>query len=473
MADTRRTDLALPLATVIMDALAIEGSFACSYLLRTKTLLFERFGFLDTSAPPFSSYFLSSLIVIVVWLLLFHARRMYRSRRNVTMPDELIAIVKVVTLGMLIVMSAAFFYRGFSYSRIIFVLLWCTSIVFLFFGRAVVHSYERRLYRKGKHLRPALIIGADVTADTVYRKLHGHRSFGFTIIGYCADTKAGEMTALRNAQYLGVPEDTPSFIHAHDVEVVFIALPSSENGRLAMIFQQCEGINVEFLMIPDMVGLLTNEVRAQELEGIPFLKLKEVPLTIWGRILKRLFDVVVSAMLSIALLPFWLVIAAVIKLTSSGPVFFRQERIGLDSKPFLMYKFRSMGADAEHQTGPVWAQAYDPRRTSFGVFLRKTSIDELPQLLNVLKGEMSLVGPRPERPYFVEQFKTLVPKYLDRHRVKTGMTGWAQVNGLRGDTSLEERIKYDIYYIEHWSFAFDIRILFRTIHTTLRFREVH
>jgi exopolysaccharide biosynthesis polyprenyl glycosylphosphotransferase len=227
------------------------------------------------------------------------------------------------------------------------------------------------------------------------------------------------------------------------------------------------------MMVPDALEMMTGGARMREIEGIPFITLKSVPMTTWGRMLKRSFDIVVSGLL-LLLLSIPMVLAALaIKVGSKGSVFLRQERVGIDGKKFEMLKFRSMGVGAEAASGPVWAKDGDPRRTAVGKFLRKTSMDELPQLINVLKGEMSLVGPRPERPFFVEQFKSLVPKYLDRHRVKTGMTGWAQVNGLRGNTSLEERVKYDLYYVEHWSMWFDIKILFKTVGALFSTKHVH
>lgn len=473
MRETRRTDFLFPFATVLSDAVAIEGAFVLAYIMRTRTTLFERFGFLDTSAPPFSAYLLSSLIIIPVWLLLFHGRAMYRPRRNVALSDEFLNIVKVITLGMMMALSAAFFYRGFSYSRIIFLLVWVGGILFVLIGRSVVGAIERRLYRKGRELKPTLLIGNGKSAEEIFERLHGHQSFGFTVIGYCADEPATPGSPLAASTHLGTYEDVPDLIRDRTIELVFIAASTDGHARLARIVQQCEGINVAFMMVPDLLGVLTSNVRIQELQGIPFLRVKDIPLTVWGRILKRAFDVGVSALLLVLLLPLWIVVAAAIKLTSPGPVFFRQERVGLVGKPFMMLKFRSMRIDAEEESGPVWAAAHDPRRTPIGVFLRKTSIDELPQLINVLKGDMSLVGPRPERQFFVDKFKSMIPQYLDRHRVKTGMTGWAQVNDLRGDTSLEERIKYDLYYVENWSFAFDLKILLRTIHTAMKVRKVH
>lgn len=469
----RRGDFLIPFLTVLFDATAIEFAFLFSYWLRFRTTLVDYLGVKEIGGPPFKGYLFGSFFIAFIWLLLFQARKMYSARRSVSLSDELINVVKIVSLGMLIVMSVAFFYRDFSYSRVVFGFLWATSITFILAGRVVVQSLERSLYRRGLHLQQCIIIGSDSLANQVYTQLHRHRSFGFNILGYFADAHAQEEIKLASATYLGPVSGAAAFIRDYRIEVVFIALRSKEQHLLFDLIGECEGINVEFMMVPDVLDVLTSEVRMKELQGIPFLRIKSIPLTSWGRISKRLFDFVVSSTLLILLSPLWLLIIVFVKLSSPGPIFFKQERVGMDSKKFMMYKFRSMRVEAEEQTGPVWTSRHDPRRTPVGVLLRKTSMDELPQLFNVLKGEMSLVGPRPERPYFVDQFKHLVPKYLDRHRVKTGVTGWAQVNGLRGDTSLEERIKYDLYYIENWSLAFDIKILLRTLRAALSTKEVH
>ena len=221
------------------------------------------------------------------------------------------------------------------------------------------------------------------------------------------------------------------------------------------------------MMIPDLLELMTSRVRIKELHGIPFIKIKAVPLTTWNLIIKRTFDVVASAFFLLITSPIIAVIALLVKLESQGPVFYRQERVGLDGKPFRLIKFRTMHINAENKTGPVWAQKNDPRKTRVGAFLRRFSLDELPQLANVFWGDMSIVGPRPERQHFVDQFKKEIPKYLDRHRVKTGMTGWAQVNGLRGNAPIEERTKYDVYYVENWSLVFDLKIILKTVRAVL------
>ena len=469
---SRRGDFLIPLLGVVLDSAAIELAFLLSYWLRSRSGLFDWLGFTGVDAPPISAYLLGSLVIVPIWLALFQARKMYGIRRSVTLADEIINVVKIVSLGMLIVMSAAFFYRAFSYSRIVFGLLWITSIVFISSGRVLLLGIERTFYRQGKNLQHTLLIGSGELANQVCTRLDGHPSFGFRLVGYFADTKADHSLELSRRAYLGPIGEAPPYIRQEGIEVVFLAMEASHHERVVQLVTECEGLNVEFMMVPDVLNLLASHVTVRELEGIPFLRVKTIPFSVWGRILKRTIDIAVSSLLLLLLSPIWLVLFVLIPLTSKGPPLFKQERLGLDGKRFTMYKFRSMRENAEAETGPVWTKRDDARRTGLGVFLRKTSLDELPQLFNVLKGDMSLVGPRPERPYFVDQFRQLVPKYLDRHRVKAGMTGWAQVNGLRGDTSLEERIKYDLYYIENWSVSFDMKILLRTLGTAVRFRHV-
>ncbi len=469
----RKGDFLLPFLTVVFDAAAIEFAFLFSYWLRFRSPLVHSLGMKEIGGPPFEGYLFGSFVITLIWLLLFQSRKMYSTRRNVSLSDEFINVVKVVSLGMLIVMSAAFFYRDFSYSRIVFGLLWVSSIVLIMVGRLAVQTIERRYYRKGLHLRQCIIIGGENLASQTYARLHRHPSFGFHIVGYFAERPAHEETALAKARYCGTIADAPAFIRSEGIELVFIALRSKEQHQIFDLISECEGLNVDFMMIPDVLDVLTSQVRVAELEGIPFLKIKSNPLTTWGRITKRAFDIVVSASCILLLSPLWLLIMVLIKLDSPGPVFFKQYRVGVDGREFKMYKFRSMKVGAEKFDDIAGlGLKNDPRRTRVGAILRKFSLDELPQLWNVLKGHMSLVGPRPERVKYVQEFQQSVPKYLDRHRVKAGVTGWAQVNGLRGDTSIQERIKYDLYYIENWSFAFDIKILLRTLRAILSIKHV-
>ena len=470
--NSRRGDSLIPFMTVLADAIAIETAFLLSYWLRFSSTLFDHLGFVNSDAPSVHRYLLGSLVVIPIWLMLFQSRKMYAARRNVSLADEFISVVKVVSLGMLMVMSATFFYRGFSYSRVVFGLLWGSSMAFLMLGRLLVYEYERSRYRAGKLLQPAIIVGRDTGASHVFTRLHKHPSFGFTILGYFAEEPAQTDSALSTAPYLGPIAGAPEFIREHKIQLAFIAVTPGTHAELFDLITQCEGVNIDFMMVPDVLEILTSQVKVLELEDIPFLKIKSIPFTAWGRITKRAFDLAVSGILLAILSPFLLLIGLLIRLDSRGPVLFRQQRVGLDGKEFTMYKFRSMRAGSEQLDAHAGLGIpNDPRRTRIGALLRATSLDELPQLFNVLKGEMSLVGPRPERTTYVREFQTVIPRYLDRHRVKTGVTGWAQVHGLRGDTSLEERIKYDLYYIENWSLALDVKILLRTMRAALRSRE--
>ncbi|HYQ86433.1 MAG TPA: undecaprenyl-phosphate glucose phosphotransferase [Bacteroidota bacterium] len=469
MARLRRNDLLIPTLGVLFDALAIECSFLLSYWLRFSTP-YLKFLTENADTPPLHAYVYGSLFVIPVWLVMFRSRGMYGARRNVTLSQDLFSIIKLVTFGMLVVMSAAFFYRAFSYSRLVFGLLWISSIIFIFCGRVLLSKIEKALYRSGRELCNAAIIGSNEIAQRIFESFHDHPLQGYRLLGYFADSEAAARSPLAGATFLGTLTQIPAKIESDHLNLALIALHQSEHAKLYRLMRECEGIDVEFLMVPDFLELLASRMSVKEIAGTTFIKVKGMPITTWGRISKRASDVALSTLLLALFSPLLLLVAILVKLNSRGPVLFRQERIGIDGKPFQMLKFRSMDHMAERETGPVWAKENDPRNTSIGAFLRRTSLDEFPQLINVLRGEMSLVGPRPERPYFVEQFSgkddplgDSIPKYLDRHRMKTGMTGWAQINGLRGNTSLEERIAYDLYYIENWSLGFDFRILVRTV----------
>ena len=291
-------------------------------------------------------------------------------------------------------------------------------------------------------------------------------SLGYRVIGYFT-SGAKQVLKVPGAKRLGSIAAVPKYLKDHSVDLVLIALSNSEHSKLFDLVRDCQGLSAEMMMAPDMIELMTSRMRIEEIEGVPFIQVREASLSVWNRILKRAFDVAFALVVLILASPLLLILILLIKATSPGPIFFLQERVGLDGTLFRVIKFRTMRTDAEKETGPVWAAKNDPRTTSVGKILRRYSLDELPQLFNVLLGEMSIVGPRPERPYFVERFKVKIPKYLDRHRVKTGMTGWAQVNGLRGNAPIEERTKYDVYYMENWSLIFDLKIILKTVRAVL------
>jgi Undecaprenyl-phosphate glucose phosphotransferase len=262
---------------------------------------------------------------------------------------------------------------------------------------------------------------------------------------------------------LGHPNAMTGFVREEAIDQVFVALPLEAYAQLPRLVEGLDDVPVDVRVVPDFSRYMNLKSSVEEFEGLAFICLQGSPVYGWDRVLKRGFDVLVAGALLLLMSPFLGLIAVLVKLTSKGSILYRQERMGLDGGTFRMLKFRSMRVDAEEESGPVWAQVGDPRRTRVGAFLRATSVDELPQLWNVVKGEMSLVGPRPERPVFIQEFRQRIPRYMLRHMMKAGITGWAQVNGWRGNTSLEKRIEYDLYYIEHWSLWFDVRILWLTL----------
>ncbi|GJQ19985.1 MAG: undecaprenyl-phosphate glucose phosphotransferase [Bacteroidia bacterium] len=461
----RRKDFFIPFLAVVSDAFAIEAAFLISYWLRFYSPLTSIFP-VELGFPPLEAYVYGSLFVIPAWVFLFQSRGMYRPRRTIHFTEEFFPIVRIVAIGMLIVMAAAFFYRAFSFSRLVFALLAVSSVITISMGRFLVMKFEQMWYRRGNDVRNAVIVGSNETAVRIYHAIARNPALGYRIQGFFSVNGRGSF-AHTDAPLLGSIHDVPDFVRAHGTDLILIALPSEEHPRLLELIRESEGLPAAMLMVPDMVELMTSRVRVTELEGIPFLQVREAALSTWNTIVKRAFDLTVATLVLLLASPLLILIAVIVKLTSPGPVLYLQERVGLDGKRFDLIKFRTMRTDAEKETGPVWATKDDPRTTPVGRFLRRFSLDELPQLFNVLRGEMSIVGPRPERPHFVDRFKGQIPKYLDRHRVKTGMTGWAQVNGLRGNAPIEERTKYDVYYVENWSLAFDLKIILKTLRAVL------
>jgi Undecaprenyl-phosphate glucose phosphotransferase len=410
---------------------------------------------------PLRDYLLQLVPILVVWGAAFRMFGLYRPRRLGSYLSEWIDIAKASTLGVLVLVAVmTFFFRGYEYSRIVIVYFWTLSIIAASFSRGVFREGLRLARRHGYNLRRAVLVGGGEPAAEVLTMLRRRPDVGIQVLGLIGDKEKRDLPAV---EWLGAPEDLRTLLTRLPVDIVIVALPHAESARLADILDQIGDEPVAIHLVPDIVGLASLRGGIEDFEGIPFIHLRESPLFGWNRVLKRAFDLGFGALVLLLTAPFMSMIAVILKLTSPGPVFFRQQRMGLDGRSFAMLKFRTMRVDAEAATGPVWARPGDPRRTPFGAFLRRWSLDELPQIFNVLGGQMSLVGPRPERPEFVREFRTRVPGYMLRHKVKAGMTGWAQINGWRGDTSLERRIQCDLYYIERWSLAFDLKILIQTM----------
>ncbi len=413
-----------------------------------------------TDVPPFRDYALQLIPILVVWGIAFRTFDLYRPNRLGSRVSEWFDVAKASTLGALILVSImTFAFRGYEYSRLVILIFLAQSIVAVSLARAALREALRFARRHGYNLRYAIVVGGGEPAAEVLRILNRRRDVAIFVLGLLSDKKE----VPENVRWLGGIEDVRTVLDRQQVDIVFIALPHADASRLTAVLSGIGDDPIAIHLVPDVFSLVPARGGIEEFEMVPFIHLRESRLYGLNRVLKRAFDLVFGGLGLAVAAPIMLAIAVGLKLTTPGPVLYHQERMGVDGRRFRMLKFRTMRVDAEAETGPVWACPDDPRRTALGVFLRGTSLDELPQLFNVLRGEMSLVGPRPERPSFVEEFRRRVPGYMLRHKVKAGITGWAQINGWRGNTSIEKRIECDLYYIERWSLGFDLKILLQTL----------
>lgn len=441
---------------LVGDLLLVAGCWLAAYAVR-----FHVAGPpLRSGVPPLEPYLLMLLPILVVWGVCFRAFDLYRPRRIGSRLSEIADVAKASSMGALVLVAVMlFFFREYEYSRVVIVYFWLSSIASVSFSRYVFREALRFARRQGYNVRYAVVVGSGDLAESVIRRLRGRPDVGIQVLGQVGDDKA----AGDGMGWLGSYADLGAVLGRRPVDHVILALPHEDYGRLGGLLEAIGDEPVTIHVVPDLFRFASLRGGVEEFEGIPFVHLRESPLYGWNRVVKRGFDIAFSVAALAALAPVLLVVAALVRLTSPGPILFRQERMGLDGQRFGMLKFRTMRIDAEAGTGPVWAAEGDPRRTVIGAWLRRFSVDELPQFINVLRGEMSVVGPRPERPVFVERFRQTVPGYMLRHKVKSGITGWAQVNGLRGNTSLAARIEYDLEYIERWSVWFDLKIIAMTV----------
>ncbi len=412
--------------------------------------------------PSHHAYLVAAGVVALLAMVAFGAAGVYEAHGKRTWRQELWTLIQGTLALVVLGVGAAFFYRDFSYSRVHIVYFTGTMFALLVVLRMLIRGLMGWLHARGKHLERVLVIGSGSSAAELVRKLQGLQSAGLRLEGVVEVKESTQSQIPEGVRRLGSLDSVNSVIVQNRIDQVFVALSADEQHRLSELQEILAEQWVDVRIVPDLGGFRTLHVAAEDFEGIPMITVVQSPLEGWNRVLKRTLDLLGAVAALILFGPIMLLVAAMVKLTSPGPILYQQERMGLDGRIFQALKFRSMRVDAETKTGAVWATAHDDRRTPIGTFLRKTSLDELPQLFNVLRGEMSLVGPRPERPVFIEQFKSKIPDYMLRHKVKAGITGWAQINGWRGNTSLEKRIECDLHYIEHWSLWFDVKILLLT-----------
>lgn len=453
----RRQTRRLQAVFLLADVLASWGALALAWLIR-----FESVWPTPKGHQPFAGYAILLPVIALLWPVVFYFHRLYQIRRDRSMIDEALAVVVAVALGTILLVGLLSFWRTFSFNRPLLVVFLVLDILLVAGIRFGIHRYLEIVWASGVGVRRALIVGAGHAGKALADKLLDHPATGVKPIGFADDDPGKRTGDYRGLSVVGTTHEVRELLRRHDVDTVFLALPVEAHRTMMKILQDVGNEMIDIRFVPDVFQFVTFKAGVEDFDGLPVINLTQVPLEGWNSLVKRSMDVVLSGLGLAFLAVLYPFIALAIWLEDRGPVLYAQERMGLDGRLFRMLKFRSMRVDAE-DTGAQWARENDPRRTRVGAFLRQTSIDEFPQLINVFLGDMSLVGPRPERPEFVHEFKEKFPQYMLRHRVRSGITGWAQVHGWRGNTSLSKRIEYDLYYIENWSVSLDVKILWLTL----------
>lgn len=458
----RRHRFVLMMVLIICDIIGVNGGFWLSYVWHRADILRE------FQPPTMNQVVLAFLVFNLIFAVTFWAGGMYRLQRGVSRVDELYSIFRTIAIGTIIIIAFNTLFPLLNVTTRMLVVGWIFATLLTGILRTTYHTLVRSLRQHGFDSRRVLIVGAGEIGQLVYRQMKKAPQLGYTIVGFLSDQQTTGHLVTDDLPVLGQRNKLGTVVLANRIDEVIIALSGASYNEVFDLVAQVEDDSIAIKIYPDAFQLITNNnVSVGELSGLPLITLRSVPLDKqFNRTVKRLLDFAVSAGALIFLSPLLILVGVLVKLDSPGPMFFIQERVGRDGRPFKMIKFRSMRADAE-QHG-TWTRPDDDRKTKFGTFLRRFSIDELPQFINVLLGDMSVVGPRPEQPRYVAQFSEQIPRYMHRHREKAGITGWAQVNGLRGDTSIEERTRYDLYYIENWSPMFDLKIIIRTAYNAIR-----
>jgi len=456
---------------IVSDSLLAMWAFILAYGIRFESGLIPVF----RGYPPFEQYVNLLPFVALLTPLAFWVQGVYRLRRGRSRVDDFFAVlvgsILAVVFGVVSTLYVQAYWastgareRGaYEVSQIVWGLFLVLTVMFTYASREAVRELLERRWRAGIGLKRILIAGAGDLGRMVADRMLQHRELGYHVVGFLDERAGGDHIGYRGLALLGTLSDVADIARRERIDALYVALALEDHAKLLDLMDVAGRECIDVKVVPDLLQFIALRARLEDLDGLPIINVNDVPMQGLGAWIKRGLDIVLSSLAIFVLALPAALIALLVKRTSPGPVFYKQERMGLDGQAFTVYKFRSMYHDAEDATGPVWARDDDPRTTPIGRWLRKVDFDELPQFWNVLKGDMSIVGPRPERPYFVEQFKHRIPQYMLRHKVKAGITGWAQVNGWRGNTSLEKRIEYDLYYIENWSVTLDVKIMWLTL----------
>jgi Undecaprenyl-phosphate glucose phosphotransferase len=492
------------------DLLVVSVAWLLAYWVRFSWGMIP----VEKGVPPIADYTRMLLFVWLIWAFVFRRFGLYKPMRGVSRLRETLKVVRANTFSVVLLLAVTYLFRekNIPFSRLVFVIFWLLSNSFTLVSRALIRSFLRAMRRRGYNLRYALIVGVGSVAQKIAGSMLANREYGIELLGclgedgFAAQRSNGRTQARNSDEFyrghparggyregegtnlvlayselashspdlpiIGTYTQLPFFLEQGKVDQVIVALPLSDHDRLGEIIALIGDSMVDVKIVPDVHEFIQLGSQVEEFDGLPVVSLASTPLVGINRLVKRVVDIALSFVFLVVLSPLLALIAVLVRTTSRGPLFYQQERIGLDGRKFNIYKFRTMTADAE-QNGAQFAVRNDPRVTPLGKLLRRFNLDELPQLVNVLCGTMSLVGPRPERPVFIGQFRARIPKYMLRHKVQAGMTGWAQVHGWRGDTSIEKRIEHDLYYIEHWSLLLDFRIMLMTLFHSFRDRNAY
>ncbi len=454
------------------DLLATLAAFFAAWVLRFEIEVIP----VTKNVPEFSPYLRLVPAILILWPIVFHFHGLYQNRRGRSRVDEILTLAMAVLVATVLLSVFLAWYRPpawpgstqvFTFSRAFIGLFALVDLLLVAATRMAIRFALPRIRFSGLTTQRILVVGAGALGREITDKIQAHREIGLQVVGFLDDDPGKAGTTICGVPVLGTLRQADEILETHGIDQVYIALPLEAHRKMLQLIDLMAQECVEIKLVPDVLQYATLRAGLEDVDGTPVINLSQVPLQGWSSMAKRAMDVAIAIAVMIALVPVVPVIALLIWLEDRGPIFYRQERMGLDGSSFLIVKFRSMRVNAEATSGPVWAVRDDPRRTRIGSFLRRTSLDELPQIWNVLMGDMSIVGPRPERPTFVREFKHKIPRYMLRHRVKSGITGWAQVHGWRGNTSIKKRIQYDLYYIQNWSLALDFKILWMTLRYAL------
>ncbi|HIT88800.1 MAG TPA: undecaprenyl-phosphate glucose phosphotransferase [Candidatus Merdenecus merdavium] len=445
---------------VIIDMIVVAFSYLLAWIIRFKAGFFKD---IDAGTLSFQTYMYALIFIVPLYLILYYAFTLYTSKRVQGRRLEGSNILKANSLGLLIILTGLYLLKLVDFSRHMLLIFYGVNIILELLVRNIIRYVLRNMRKRGMNLRHILLVGYSRAAEEYIDRIKQNPQWGYLIRGIL-DDNVERGVKYKGIKVIGKIDNLLVILPENRLDEIAITLGLDEYSKLEHIVSLCEKSGVHTKFIPDYNNIIPTKPYTEDLLGLPVVNIRHVPLTnTFNMLVKRIVDIIGSLTAIILFSPMILLVSVLVKISSPGPIIYKQERVGLHNKPFSMYKFRSMEVQSEKEEKSKWTVKNDPRVTTIGKIIRKTSIDEFPQFFNVLKGDMSLVGPRPERPFFVEKFREEIPRYMVKHQVRPGLTGWAQVNGLRGNTSIRKRIDHDLYYIENWTLGFDFKIMILTV----------